>query len=64
MPELGWSAAEEAKIKELMDTEIVFEGCKPYKPGRPEAIRMMRRLEMSGKWKPTDLRPEDYVQTI
>lgn len=55
-----WSEAEEAKIQELMATEIVYEGCKPYKPARPEAVRMMRRLQQSGKWKPE----EERVQTV
>jgi hypothetical protein len=60
----GWSEQEEAKIQELMATDISYEGCKPYKPERAEAIRIMRRLCQAGKFKPTDVRPEEYVQTF
>lgn len=58
---LGWSPSEEAKIQEIMKTDIIYEGCKPYKPERPEAIRIMRRLFQSGKWKPEE---NDFVQTV
>ena len=50
----SWTPEEEKKIHELMDTEIVYEGCQPYKPARPEAIRLLRCLETAGKWCPTD----------
>ena len=56
----GWSEVEEAKIQALMNTTIELEHGKSYKPERPEAIRMMRRLQQSGKWKPEDER----VQTV
>jgi hypothetical protein len=55
-PKPIWSEQEEEKIAELMREGLVIDGKKTGKfPDRKEAIRMMRRLVLAKKWRPTDV---------